>query len=163
MDNFSRIPQIKTLTETHLAGLSLQMCLAQNQTSQLWQNFMPAYKQHNIWANNFLYSVEEYDENYFKNFSTNNFFTKWAAAPLQTGAIMPPGFTALILPQGLYAVFNYKGLASQAAPMYNYIFNQWLPNSGYLLDARPHFALMGQAYKNNSQDSEEEIWVPVKG
>jgi len=37
-----------------------------------------------------------------------------------------------------------------------------LPNSDYELDNRPHFEILGKKYKNNSADSEEEIWIPVK-
>jgi AraC family transcriptional regulator len=59
-------------------------------------------------------------------------------------------------------MFNYRGLASDAANFYNAIFTQWLPNSGYKVDYRPHFAIMGEKYKKDSADSEEEIWIPVK-
>jgi len=44
----------------------------------------------------------------------------------------------------------------------NYIMSQWLPNSKYILDHRPHFELLGAKYKNNSPDSEEEVWIPIK-
>lgn len=163
MGNHSHIPQIKTLSEIRLAGIAMQMSLAQNSTLQLWQRFMPFYKKQQIWAGKVLYSVEEYDAEYFTIFSTQNTFTKWAAAPLKANAAVPKGLKELILPQGLYAIFTYKGKAASAGPMYHYIFTKWLPESGYQLDARPHFALMGERYKNNSSESEEEIWVPVRG
>jgi len=34
--------------------------------------------------------------------------------------------------------------------------------SEFMLDDRPHFALMGDRYKNDDPESEEEIWIPVK-
>jgi AraC family transcriptional regulator len=43
-----------------------------------------------------------------------------------------------------------------------YIFNTWLPKSGYQLDRRPHFEILGEKYKNNNPDSEEEIWIPIQ-
>jgi AraC family transcriptional regulator len=68
----------------------------------------------------------------------------------------------IILPAGKYAVFNYKGLASHAAPFFNYIFTEWIPNSIYELDNRPHFEILGEKYSNSSPDSEEEVWIPIK-
>ncbi|EPE83362.1 GyrI-like small molecule binding domain protein [Leptospira noguchii str. 1993005606] len=40
-----------------------------------------------------------------------------------------------------------------------YIFQEWLPNSGYKL--KPHFELLGSKYKNNDPTSEEEVWIPI--
>jgi AraC family transcriptional regulator len=37
-----------------------------------------------------------------------------------------------------------------------------LPASGYELDDRPHFEILGERYKNNDPDSEEELWFPVR-
>jgi AraC family transcriptional regulator len=65
-------------------------------------------------------------------------------------------------PRGLYAVFQYKGAASKGAETYQYIYGTWLPESDFLLDNRPHFAVMGEKYKNEDPDSEEEMWIPVK-
>jgi AraC family transcriptional regulator len=62
----------------------------------------------------------------------------------------------------MYAVFIHKGPASKGPETYNYIFGTWLPGSDYILDSRPHFALMGEKYKNDDPASEEEIWIPVK-
>jgi hypothetical protein len=30
------------------------------------------------------------------------------------------------------------------------------------LNKRPHFAKMGEKYKNEDPDSEEELWIPIK-
>ena len=66
------------------------------------------------------------------------------------------------IPEGLYAVFLYKGKASEAPKTYQYIFGNWIPNSDHTLDDRPHFALMGKKYKNEDPNSEEELWIPIK-
>ncbi|MFM9945765.1 MAG: GyrI-like domain-containing protein, partial [Bacteroidia bacterium] len=42
------------------------------------------------------------------------------------------------------------------------IYGTWIPNSEYNLDNRPHFEILGEKYKNNHPDSEEEIWIPIK-
>ena len=64
------------------------------------------------------------------------------------------------IPGGLYAVFQHKGM--DAGATYQYIMNQWLPHSGYAIDHRPHFQVMGAKYKNGSPDSEEDFYVPIK-
>jgi AraC family transcriptional regulator len=65
------------------------------------------------------------------------------------------------LQAGDYAVFNYRG--SSADPrIFQYIYGEWIPNSEYVLDDRPHFEILGEKYKNNDPNSEEEIWIPIK-
>ncbi len=65
------------------------------------------------------------------------------------------------IPEGQYAVFHYKGSSADSS-IFQYIFGEWLPKSGYELDDRPHFEILGAQYKNNDPESEEEIWIPVK-
>ena len=62
---------------------------------------------------------------------------------------------------GLYAVFDYKGSSTDPS-IFQHIFGTWLPNSEYMLDDRPHFEVLGDKFKNNDPNSEEEIWIPIK-
>lgn len=80
---------------------------------------------------------------------------------VKSSAPIPPGMDNIILPSGLYAVFEYRGLSNDPQ-IFQYIFNSWLPSSGYELDHRPHFEVLGEKYQNNNPNSEEEIWIPVK-
>ena len=75
---------------------------------------------------------------------------------------VPAELETVTVPSGLYAVFTHKGDASTAAKTFEYIFTNWLPNSDYLLDNRPHFEILGEKYKNNDPTSEEEIWIPIQ-
>ncbi len=68
----------------------------------------------------------------------------------------------LVLPQGLYAVFHYKGKPSEAEETFKYIYGVWLLNSIYEMDNRPYISLMGNKYKGEDPDSEEEFWIPIK-
>jgi AraC family transcriptional regulator len=65
------------------------------------------------------------------------------------------------LPAGTYAVFVHKGGPSKAAQTFQYILTEWLPGSEYVLDQRPHFEVLGEKYKHNDPEAEEEIWLPV--
>lgn len=74
----------------------------------------------------------------------------------------PEGLETWDFTGGLYAIFLHKGVSADAPKTYSYIFQQWLPNSSYQLDDRPHIAIMGKRYKHNEADSEEELWIPIR-
>ena len=157
-------PQIQTSTEIKLIGNKIRMSLANNQTVKLWQGFMPRRKEVTNTSNpKHFYSVEVYDDTtFFQNFSPTNEFEKWAAVPVTNFDTIPAEMDTLTIPAGEYAVFLYKGKSSDGPKFYQYIFGQWLPNSDYQLDDRPHFALMDERYKGEDPNSEEELWIPIR-
>lgn len=155
-------PRIEILAETKLVGKRLNMSFAQNRTAALWRGFMPERARITNNVGTDLYSVEVYPEGFFHNFDPARTFEKWAAIEVKDFDYVPVEMETLTLPTGAYAVFFYKGRASEGAKLYRYIFTTWLPGSEYTLDVRPHFALMGEKYKNDDPESEEEIWIPVK-
>lgn len=155
-------PRLETLTEKNLVGLPTDMSFVQNRTRELWQAFMPRRKQIQNNLNADLYSVEIYPPHFFDHFDPTREFQKWAAIEVSDFDNVPVGMNTLVIPTGHYAVFLHKGLASDGPKTYEYIFGTWMPNSKYETDDRPHFALMGEKYKHDNPDSEEEIWIPVK-
>lgn len=154
-------PEIITFPETHLTGMSSTMSFAQNTTQQLWQRFMPRRKEVNA-LNSDLFSVQYYPEGFFASFNPTTAFTKCAAVHVQPGAAVPQDMETFVIPGGKYAVFQYKGNPANGAEVFRYILTEWLPQSGYVLDHRPHFEILGDKYKNGSNDSEEAIYIPVK-
>jgi Uncharacterized protein conserved in bacteria len=155
--------RIEMLPEKKLVGKHLTMSLLANRTSELWRSFMPQRKAvQNIVSSN-LFSLQVYDESYsFSEFDPTATFEKWAAAEVANFAVVPDGMESLTLQGGLYAVFEYKGASSEGAKAFQYIFGTWLPSSGYALDHRPHFEVLGEKYKNDDPTSEEEIWIPIR-
>lgn len=155
-------PRIELINEKKLFGKRLRMSFSENKTQGLWQMFMPRYKAMSNKVNGLLYSVEVYDSpSFFTHFNPEAPFDKWAAAEMNEQERVPDEMESLLIPEGLYAVFVHKGPASDGQKTYSYIFQTWLPQSGYTIDNRPHFALMGEKYKHNEADSEEEIWIPI--
>jgi AraC family transcriptional regulator len=151
------------LPETKLVGIRKRMSFAANQTMELWQGFMPRRREIPDTIGTELYSVEVYNNPlFFQNFNPAAAFEKWAAVAVAAVTSVPNKMATLLLPAGLYAVFIHKGTASDGPKTYEYIFRSWLPTAAFVLDDRPHFAVMGEKYKNNHSDSEEEIWIPVK-
>ncbi len=155
------VPRIEHISEKKLIGKCRQMCFAENTTVELWRSFMPHKKEISKGVDSFLYSLEIYPPDFFIEFNPKRTFKKFATIEVSDFENIPDEMSPLILPSGLYAVFIHKGPASEGPATYNYIFTVWLPQSKYILDQRPHFALMGEKYKNNDPDSEEEIWIPV--
>ena len=155
-------PRIETLSEKKLIGKRMIMSFANNKTGELWRTFMPRRKeiQNNIGTD--LYSMQIYAPLFFNNFNPNTDFEKWATIEVRDFGTVPDEMQTFILPGGLYAVFLYKGAASAAEQTFQYIFANWLPNSEYTLDDRPHFEILGEKYKNEDPGSEEEIWIPIK-
>ena len=156
-------PRLVTLSETKLIGKKMTMSFAHNRTAELWKSFMPVRHLINNLKGSELYSVEVYGtSDFFEDFDANKTFEKWAAMSVSNYHEIPENMQTLTIPKGEYAVFDYKGKPSEAQPFYQEIYTSWFPDSGFVLDNRPHFALMGTKYKGEDPDSEEEIWIPVK-
>lgn len=156
-------PVIKITKEKKLIGKRMIMSLADNKTYELWKSFMPRRKEIRKNLTTELISMQVYDKSYdFRNFDPKATFEKWAAIEVPNFDMIPEEMETYTLSEGLYAVFMYKGAASQGADMFRYIFGTWLPGSDYLLDNRPHFEILGEKYKNEDPESEEEIWIPIK-
>ena len=153
-------PTIKTLTPKKLIGKKIIMSLADNKVVSLWQSFMPRRKEINNTVSSDLYSMQIYDDSFDFTQPTQE-FDKWAAMEVTNFDAIPDGMEPFELVGGLYAVFFYQGLSTDTS-IFRYIFGEWLVCSEYLLDNRPHFEILGETYKNNDPNSEEEIWIPIK-
>jgi AraC family transcriptional regulator len=154
--------RIETLLEKKLVGKHLTMSLANNKTGELWRSFMMQRREIINSIGSDLYSMQHFPNGYFSNFSPANEFEKWAAIEVSDFDTVPPEMSTTILPAGSYAVFLHQGPASAGAKTFQYIYFNWLPNSAYVLDDRPHFEVLGTKYKNEDPSSEEEIWIPIK-
>lgn len=153
-------PRIENLIEKKLLGKRLTMSLANNKTGELWKNFMSKRREITNNVSNDLISMQVYKPTYFANFKLTNEFEKWATIEVTNFESVPIDLETFSLVGGLYAVFDYKG-SSNDPHIFQYIFETWMPSSDYVLDDRPHFEVLGDKYKNNDPNSEEEIWIPI--
>ncbi|MDA9987256.1 GyrI-like domain-containing protein [Crocinitomicaceae bacterium] len=154
-------PRIVTSTEKKLIGHHLQMCLSDNKTAQLWGEFGPRIKEIQNKVSDAKISLQIYPHLYHQNFNPNNTFEKWAAVEVDSLESIPNGLDSLLLESGTYAVFNYKGPSADPA-IFQYIYSEWLPNSNYVIESRPHFEVLGLHYSKTDINSEEEIWIPIR-
>lgn len=154
--------RIENLEAKQLVGMRMRMSFAQNRTAELWRSFMPRRKEISLQVEPVLYSMQNYPEGFFEMFNPVTEFEKWAALEVSEVVAPPEGMENFMLPAGMYVVFLYKGHPAEGAKAFQYILGTWLPASGYMLDNRPHFEKLGEKYRNDSADSEEEIWIPVR-
>ncbi len=155
------LPRIVELEEKKLVGQYLQLSLVNNLTAKLWSAFMARRKKIPNRVGVDFISLQVYPADYHVAFKPEREFQKWALVVVSDFNDIPEGMEVFRLKAGLYAVFDYKG-ASGDPSIFQYIYADWLPKSGYQLDDRPHFEVLGASYKNNDSNSEEEIWIPIK-
>ena len=154
-------PRIEKIGEKKLVGIYLRMSVLKNRTEELWKRFMPRKKEILYKVTAEMISMQVYEADYFKGFNPDNEFEKWATVEVANFDSVPSDMATYVLPGGLYAVFDYKGSSADIS-VFQYIFSTWLPNSSYDLDDRPHYEVLGEKYRNNNSNSEEEIWIPIK-
>jgi AraC family transcriptional regulator len=160
--NNELLPRFESIGEVVLAGKRSRRSLSRDTTRELWKAFMPELGQIATRTGSDLYSVAVYGGlDFFTQFDPHREFDSWAAVPIKRETTLPEGLETLTVPPGLYAVFHYKGRPSQIRGTYQDIFGNWLPRSGYVLENRPHMAVMGAGYKGEHPDSEEFLWIPV--
>ena len=135
--------------------------LENHDLSKLWKNFLSQRNKINGQTTNELISLAVYSPTYFDKFDARNQFERWVALEVGSFENVPKGMKTFVLPRGLYAIFSHKGISTDYS-VFQYIFSTWLPSSDYLLDNRPHLEILGDRYKNNDPNSEEEILIPVK-
>lgn len=63
---------------------------------------------------------------------------------------------------GLYAVFSYRGSYLNLESVYNIIFGEWLPESGFELRDEPFFEkFVNDPFSTASEELNTEIYIPI--
>lgn len=154
--------RITQLEEKKLIGQSIDMSYVNNLTGQLWKNFMPRRMEIGNAISTDLFSLQVYPSDFFKEFNVQKSFRKYALLEVDSLENIPDGMEPFVLEAGKYLVIDYKGDGSDYPKQFQYILSELLPSLQYRLDERPHFERLGNKYKNNDPNSEEEIWIPIR-
>lgn len=157
-------PILVEIEEKILVGSKILTSLANDKTGALWQSFMPKRDEIKNRKNKEYFSVQIYEGGLKpQSFTEDTMFEKWAAVEVNEAEGFPTNMEALTIPAGKYAVFIHHGLANEFSKSLRYIYESWMPSSGFQLDNRPHFEVMGDKYYGPTDaNSEEEIWIPIK-
>jgi len=154
-------PRIEIIKEKKFIGMSIEMSLADNQTFQLFNTFMPRKKEILNLKNHDVYDLIIYPKGYFLTFDPTANFKKYALVEVLDLENIPAEMESFILSKGKYAVFTFKGYVPNQAN-FEYIFSTWLPNSTFDLDDRPHFDILSEKIQQKSNDAYQEIWIPIR-
>ncbi|HMS28622.1 MAG TPA: GyrI-like domain-containing protein [Saprospiraceae bacterium] len=152
--------EIINIEEQLLIGIQNEMSLMNNLTPQLWQAFKPRLQEIKSRTDHHLISLQIYPGNYFTEFNPERRFRKWAAVQTHSDSDVPKGMELLHFVGGDYAVFHYKGPLHDKS-IFQKIFTEWIPQSAFVLDNRPHFERFSDGLTLQSPEWEETIYVPV--
>ena len=148
-------PTILTIAEKKLIGIKSKMYRHEHQNIPvLWKQFMPRVKAIENRVNTEYIALQEYISPHVKDP-----FDIWASVEVSDHNTIPEHMQPFTIASGLYAIFVHKGM--DAGKTYKMILEDWLPQSEYQIDSRPHFQVMGERYSNGSADSEEDFYVPI--
>lgn len=91
--------------------------------------------------------------------------TCWALACFEVGGIedVPEGMVGEVVPAMKAAKFLHKGRLEGLKDTYAKIMGEWMPAEGLEVDySKPSIERYDARFKEDSDDSEIEIWMPLK-
>lgn len=156
--------RIEIIKDRYVVGIKTNMNLQtiQQETGNLARQFMPRRHEINSRIGKHVLSIQNYGELQMKDMTSQTIFEKWIAVEVSNIEEIPIGMESFILEAGMYAVFSYKGSIEDFSKSRQYIFQDWLPNSKYKLDSRAYFEELSENYIKDLQNTEEDIWIPIK-
>ena len=130
-------------------------------TGKLARQFMPRLKEVKNRVGNNTMSLQNHDNFDYHNLPPTRTFEKWIGVEVSNLEDVPEGMETLTIKSGNYLVIDFKGTMQEFIKNWHYIHSQWLPNSEFKLDNRPHFEKLSSKYSPMNVVNEEEIWIPV--
>jgi len=85
-----------------------------------------------------------------------------AGLPVTEAEDVPEDFVVRHVPDYTYAVFAHKGDMPSLGKTYEYIYQTWLPQSGYKLAAKIDFEYYDADFKDFAPDSVFYIYLPIE-
>lgn len=81
---------------------------------------------------------------------------------VRESGVIPAGMAAYSFDAHAYAVFTHNGRSSGLTQTLTWIFQEWLPGSGYERDGEFYFEYYDDRFQPDSRDSVVFVWVPVR-
>ncbi len=165
---FRRVPgggdldiRIKQAEEIHLVGYKGNTNRGFYIIPRLWSRLYGAkHRIPNRIHTDFVTGVNVYTGD-FPRTSSSPAFAYYAAVEVSEIAYTDPKMSSLTLPAGKYAVFSYMGRSQDSlAPVMEYIYKEWLPQSGVRINPEYDFARYSESIDERNQ-SIIEIWLPL--
>jgi predicted transcriptional regulator YdeE/DNA-binding transcriptional MerR regulator len=123
----------------------------------MWQNeFMPRYEEIPAVDRQITYGVCQDDP------KQPGAMRYMAAAEIARPENAPSGMQVWRVPAGRYAVFKHTGALETLGKTYEYIYNVWMPKSGFRRANRPDLEVYNQDFKDFQPDSVLYLYVPIE-
>jgi AraC family transcriptional regulator len=155
-------PHIIATSSLELVGIAQEMSLLSMPIAELWKTF----RSHEAVRKQFIplfYSVQLHHAPLdVQHFAPAALFTKWACASRDFFETMPTEFLSLHIPAGLYAQFEVTAPPTAAKEVFEFIYGEWLPTSGYQLAHRHQLEVIPHDYMQQGDRAQETIWIPIE-
>lgn len=141
-----------------LRGISITNSLREDNTHELWKNFILNLKRSSITTESRKFNIRQYPDSYFNNIDLDRKFISIAAIEsIHLGRdILDLGY--FDIPPGTYAVFTYNANLVAADEFFKSIFTKILSKAKLEIDTRPHFEILHE-FENSAI---ETVFIPVK-
>lgn len=159
------MPEIVEMDEMTVVGLSSLVSMKCNLIHQLWERFALREKEvKNIAIPGVALEVSFNYEKVSKEGEKEDWlFFDVVGLPVKNTKNIPEGMTFKKVPAHKYAKFVHKGPISRIMETYNYIYEEWLPQSGYEFDwAACEVEWYDERFTIEGEDSEFDIYIPIK-
>jgi len=105
------------------------------------------------------YGIEFYTEEFFKE-------KKWfymACMEVKDLASIPITMVGKSIPEHQYAVFSCKGGVSEIGKTFRFAYDEWLPDSSYIMADHFDFELYDKRFKGaNNPETVIDLYIPIK-
>ncbi|MFA8299692.1 MAG: helix-turn-helix domain-containing protein [Hyphomicrobiales bacterium] len=154
-------PQIIQREEKTLVGISffIKNDCKVDDLSKEWAIFSNEIQK----ENNLIQPAKYYQIQYWSDSQDIDGMYFFLGAEVSTIDSINPLFVIKTIPRSQYLQFIHKGRANRVGYTYEYIYNQYLPNTSYRLNKPFNFELYGERYLGPFDDnSESEIYIPIE-
>lgn len=98
----------------------------------------------------------------WKDNQIQDHFSYYAGVEVEKGTVPPEGMELLYIPAQKYAVFAHRGGIKDLSLTNQYLWGTWLPQSGHELAPASDLEVYPSTFKPDVNESEMEIWIPLK-
>lgn len=153
-----------TTKDILILGNKVNMCFLTNgeKTGKLARAFMPRLKEISNRVGTDSFSIQNYENFDIKTMTAKTLFEKWIGVEVSDFNSVPENMESLVISGGNFLVFRFQGSVADFIKFWQQLHTEWLPNSSYQLDNRPHFEKLPAGYNPMRDDNQEEIWIPIK-
>jgi AraC family transcriptional regulator len=153
-------PKIVQKPEILLMGMAVYDEPSSGEFGRVWHRFM----QHDEDLPPRSNTTDSFGvEFYTKDMEETHKWYYMACAQVDSLDVIPIRMVAKRLPASTYAVYTVKGGLKNLGAGFRYVYDTWLPNSGYQVAHPFDFELYQEGrFKGDEEDSEVDIYIPIK-